>query len=195
MKTVVLPYLSCRVSFILGWFLLPIVAGFGQSRTIHYTYDSAHRLTAVVYDQQSALHYEYDSSGNRTNQIVVGQSNRVADYNGDGMPDLWELIYFGTLEVDPLADPNHDGTNNLAESLAWAVTNASQPALRVTSATKDSSACTLQWNGQANGSYRVWWTDNLNQWDLANSVVVSGASYVDPSPAASQRFYRLSVEP
>jgi len=35
--------------------------------------------------------------------------------DGSGIPDWWELKYFGTTGVDPYADPDGDGWNNLQE--------------------------------------------------------------------------------
>jgi hypothetical protein len=40
----------------------------------------------------------------------------VGDTDGNGLPDWWELKYFGVLTgTDPLADPDHDGVSNLNE--------------------------------------------------------------------------------
>jgi hypothetical protein len=39
----------------------------------------------------------------------------MLDTDGNGMPDWWQMQYFGHLGVDPSADPDDDGTNNLQE--------------------------------------------------------------------------------
>ena len=57
------------------------------------------------------------------------------------------------------------------------------------------SAFALEWEAHANAVYRVWWSDDLSNWQATNSVVVTSGSYVDTSPAGSQRYYRVSVEP
>jgi hypothetical protein len=42
----------------------------------------------------------------------------VGDTDGNGLPDWWELKYFGVLTgTDPNADPDHDGASNLFEYL------------------------------------------------------------------------------
>src|ERR1700736_2027036 len=46
----------------------------------------------------------------------VGVPTNV-DLNGNGMSDIWELI-FHAQGVDPNADPDGDGTTNLQESIA-----------------------------------------------------------------------------
>jgi len=37
------------------------------------------------------------------------------DSDGDGIPDNWEYFYFGTIGIDPNADPDGDGLTNLQE--------------------------------------------------------------------------------
>src|ERR1035437_1867564 len=39
----------------------------------------------------------------------------AADTDGDGLPDAWELQYFGNLNQGPNDDPDRDGFSNLAE--------------------------------------------------------------------------------
>ena len=40
----------------------------------------------------------------------------TGDTDGNGLPDWWELKYFGVLTgTDPNADPDHDGVSNLHE--------------------------------------------------------------------------------
>jgi hypothetical protein len=39
----------------------------------------------------------------------------LPDTDGNGMPDVWQLAYFGHTGVKPNADPDHDGLSNLQE--------------------------------------------------------------------------------
>jgi len=41
--------------------------------------------------------------------------SQPVDTDGNGLPDRWQMHYFGHLGVDPNADPDHDGLNNLQE--------------------------------------------------------------------------------
>jgi YD repeat-containing protein len=167
----------------------------GVPLTTHFTYDSAHRLQSVVRDQKLALHYQYDASGNRTNRVVVTQVNASADYDANGIVDLWELSYFGRLGADPGTDPDADGANNLAESRSWTNPQDAASNLHFTQVTISPSAVVLQWEAHPSVVYRLWWTDNPGQWEIARSLVVSGGSYSEGLPSGSPRFYRLSIDP
>ena len=83
------------------------------------TEPSASRIGALVYLSLR------DESGLREERTVAiaGRGSFVRldfadpDTDADGMPDRWELLYFGSGTAgDPSADPDGDGRNNLAES-------------------------------------------------------------------------------
>lgn len=49
---------------------------------------------------------------------IIPQSqlySQPVDSDGNGLPDLWQMIYFGHTGVDPNADPDGDGLSNLQE--------------------------------------------------------------------------------
>ena len=56
-------------------------------------------------------------SGGWTNlqYYQAGLNPNVADSDGNGLPDWWELQNFGHIGVDPKADPDADGLTNLQE--------------------------------------------------------------------------------
>ena len=62
----------------------------------------------------------------------------VTDSDGDGLPDNWELAYFGTLVATPGGDPDGDGRTNLQEYQNG--TNPAQAELRVLIAQPRSSS-------------------------------------------------------
>jgi hypothetical protein len=41
----------------------------------------------------------------------------IADSDGDGLADVWELFFFGNLSQGANGDPDGDGVNNLQEFL------------------------------------------------------------------------------
>ena len=54
--------------------------------------------------------------------VNVGQLKKVfgfdlSDGDGDGLPDWWEMIYFGSLSQTAAGDYDGDGTSNLSEYL------------------------------------------------------------------------------
>jgi hypothetical protein len=50
--------------------------------------------------------------------VGSGAASGQIDTDADGLPDAWELMWFGGLPFDGLMDPDNDGANNLAEYLA-----------------------------------------------------------------------------
>ena len=51
----------------------------------------------------------------RVERVDLDISIVLEDLDGNGLPDAWERLYFGRTSVDPFADPDGDGLNNLAE--------------------------------------------------------------------------------
>ncbi len=94
-----------------------LVAGacWAQVHVTTYTYDPNNRLTTTQYGAESLIAYAYDAAGNRTRQTLIGPVNANADYDGNGLPDLWEYRYFGTNGVSPIADSDADGLSNSNE--------------------------------------------------------------------------------
>ena len=48
---------------------------------------------------------------------MIGQVLAFGDYDGDGLPDAWELENFGNLSQGPEMDFDGDGASNLEEFL------------------------------------------------------------------------------
>ena len=49
----------------------------------------------------------------RAIQLAPGDTSGALDSDGNGLPDPWELYYFGHIGVDPNANPFGDGMSNL----------------------------------------------------------------------------------
>jgi hypothetical protein len=56
---------------------------------------------------------------------VASTASNPMDTSGNGLPISWEMQYFGATNVDPNADPDHDGLSNLQEF--WAGTDPTNP--------------------------------------------------------------------
>jgi RHS repeat-associated protein len=65
-----------------------------------------------VFDELETFNYPLDANSIQTNYQAVSHQDR----DGNGLPDIWEMDYFGHLGVDPNADPDGDGWSNLHES-------------------------------------------------------------------------------
>ncbi len=79
---------------------------------IEYLYDSRNRLEKVLYQDGSVISYKYDNIGNRRSMTITNP-----DEDNDGMPDIWELKHFDSLERDGSGDHDGDGISDLDEYL------------------------------------------------------------------------------
>ncbi len=127
---------------------------------------------------------------------------RMVDADGNGLPDWWELQYFGHLTgTDPNADPDHDGMNNLAEWIAGTNPTNAASVLRLTlvSATNVSGAV-VNWSSVAGKNY--WLERSTNLATGFNTVVATNLAATAPTNTLSDtailpgntRFYRVGVE-
>ena len=95
-----------------------LVSALAAQEEVRYFYDDAGRLVAAGWTagiSNAAAGYQYDANGNRTGTLHVAANDTAMDSNADGMPDLGELAYCGTLAVDGSADPDGDGLVNSNE--------------------------------------------------------------------------------
>jgi len=90
-----------------------------------YEYDTAGRLTKVVYDDKSSLAYTYDHMGNIL-EVKVEFNLGKGDVNGDGVIDLKDAILVlknlagesgGLSPVARFADIDGDGKLSIKEVL------------------------------------------------------------------------------
>lgn len=89
------------------------------SQTESYTYDPAGRLTTVLYQSdtgQTAVCYELDALGNCLRLFALGPATPQTDTDQNGLPDLWELRYFGQLGNPADADTDGDGLSHQQEA-------------------------------------------------------------------------------
>lgn len=124
-----------------------------------------------------------------------------ADTDGDGLPDAWELTYYGGLAGGPGADTDGDGQTSLEEYLAGTNPNNSSSVLAITNhASTGGIATTLTWKSEMNRNYRIQQSTDLNSWiDSGLGIIApAGATTTDAftHPYAPKRFFRvLAVNP
>jgi subtilisin family serine protease len=127
---------------------------------------------------------------------------RIVDTDTNGLPDWWELQYFGHLTgTGPNADADHDGMSNLQEWLAGTnPTNASSCLRLKAIPTNNPNAFVVKWPSVAGKFYRLERSTNLLTG--FNSVVQTNIAATAPTNTATDtailpgkaRFYRVGVE-
>ena len=119
------------------------------------------------------------------------------DSDADGLPDDWEVTYFGNLSRDGSGDSDGDGLSDFAEYKAGTNPINDASVLRVLSITAlRTGEITLIWSAVADRSYRVQYKNSLSaDWtELLAPVVVNngqGSAVDSSSVSATTRFYRV----
>jgi len=127
----------------------------------------------------------------------------IVDTDGNGLPDWWELQYFGHLTgTDPAGDPDQDGEDNLAEFLAGTdPTDPSSVFHLITPVPLAGNRWRMEWPSVAGRYYRILRSTNLISG--VNTVVQTNLAatppfniFTDTPPtSASATFYQLQLEP
>jgi subtilisin family serine protease len=127
---------------------------------------------------------------------------RMVDTDANGLPDWWELQYFGHLTgTNPNADADHDGMSNLAEWLAGTNPTNAASSLRLTLVSASNpNAVVLNWSSVAGKAY--WLERSTNLLTGFNSIVATNIVATAPTNTqtdtvvlpGSTRFYRVGVQ-
>lgn len=104
------------------------------------------------------------------------------DSDEDGLPDEWELLYFGTLVFSELDDNDHDTDSNVTEFNLGQNPIMPEPIIQVRRAGVNGSLLELTWPTIPGQTYRVQSADWLEP-----------GAWTDVSPAASAPDFSLSI--
>jgi hypothetical protein len=118
----------------------------------------------------------------------------------NGLPVDWQLEYFGRTGVDPLADPDGDGSNTRAEYLAGTDPTDADSALAFVGVGQVGGENRLEWSSVAGRSYAVQRSTSAAGGfeDVATGVAAAPPVnvWVDESaPGPGPYYYRLRLEP
>jgi hypothetical protein len=124
-----------------------------------------------------------------SNAMAYVQSDTIApgvDSNSDGIPDAWELLNFGTLNIDPNADPDNDGMSNRQEYLAGTNPNNALDVLQVKTASfgLNGTTVSLTWSSVPTRQYYIQKTS-----DLTTPWTDSGLGLITPDGATTTRVF------
>lgn len=125
-----------------------------------------------------------------------------ADWDGDGLPNSWETLYFNSqTNAAPGDDPDHDGFSNLAEYVARTVptTGLSRFECTLIPATNNPDVWSIRVDpAYTDRIYDVAWNTNLlvsNWWHVGYDRAGNGAGMsLAVTNSGPVRFYRATVQ-
>jgi hypothetical protein len=158
------------------------------------TGSSLRRLTAGLYGDDP-INWSVASP-------TPGQPNSQdpLDTNGDGLPDAWQIQYFGSItspQAAPGADPDQDGFNNLQEYLAGTSPIDATSRLKIDSVSASGDTAAIHFNAVTGKTYTILFGPSADapSWFTLTNVpaqpLTAPFTVLDTTRTSSTRFYRL----
>jgi len=167
---------------------------------ITYSRDGGGRLTGAQYANGKTHGYTYDIAGNLTRR-AASLPGIGGDSDGDGLPDDWELLFFGNLGRDGTGDFDNDGFRDSSEFLAGTNPTDAMSLLTITRAIPGTGQFTVEWQSVAGKTYRVQYKETLDAAGWLNVLgdVTASSSSASKTDATTvgipERFYRVTLAP
>lgn len=134
-------------------------------------------------------------------QAAVTEPNDPFDFDGDGMPDPWEALHFGSFRYgSPDSDADRDGFSNLLEYRAGTIPTDPASFFKVNRVEREESAggITIHWQSAAGKYYRVLHKTDLlaDQWlpiasGIPGEATESSFTFASENPKG---FFKVEVE-
>jgi hypothetical protein len=119
------------------------------------------------------------------------------DVDGDGIPNDWEIAYFGSDTGARAADDSdHNGSSNLEEYIAGTNPLDASDRFRMTMAADESGMLRLETAGKTGRRYKLQRSTDLSSWtDVSETAPLAEDRKVDFLEAwkAGPSFYRIGV--
>ena len=97
------------------------------------------------------------------------------DLDKNGLPDGWEIQYFGLPGIDPIADADLDGTSNLLEYLAGTNPNSELSVFRL-HGSYFGGLFQILIPTVSGRNYQIWVSRDLQSWTLQNTLTGDGTA-------------------
>jgi hypothetical protein len=161
--------------------------------------------TVNLRDQAQTQQLEFSGTGQFTLGLELeAAANLAIDTDGDGLPDWWETLHFGSsTAADTNADPDGDGLSNWQEFILGTDPNQAMPYV-LAIGQNPASDVTLQFQTIEGRSYEILYSENLIQWLPAQTGIPGTGGLLQWTDDGSQtgshpqsetkRFYRVRVE-
>lgn len=150
-------------------------------------------------DQNGGGDADRDWISNRL-EFDAGSNPKVmeasADADADGLPDAWEMQFFGNRSNIGSGDFDHDGSTQKTEYALALDPNNPTSSFAITITRDTLGAVILSWPSREGISFTVRSSDDLILWSTLESVVIgkaneNTATWRTPEQATGRKFYRV----